>query len=338
LFIEIARFWASIAEYNASLDRYEIRGIMGPDEFHTALPGPAEAEPGLDNNAYTNVMAAWVLATVEYLLDRLSPPRRHELRRRLGITDEELALMDSISRRMRVVIGEDGIISQFEGYENLEELDWQDYRQRYEDIQRLDRILESEGDTANRYKVSKQADVLMLFYLFSAEELAGLFKRLDYPFDPEMIPRNIEYYAQRTTDGSTLSYVVRSWVEARANRAGSWQRFLDALEVDVGDVQRGTTAEGIHLGAMAGTVDILHRCYTGIETRNDVLQFAPALPAEIRRLQISIRYRQQRIAVTVDHGRLRLESLPRRAAPVTVCYRGDERVLRPGEDLEYELR
>ena len=68
-----------------------------------------------------------------------------------------------------------GIISQFEGYDDLKELDWEDYHARYGDISRLDRILEAENDTTNRYKVSKQADVLMLFYLLSAEELAALF-------------------------------------------------------------------------------------------------------------------------------------------------------------------
>lgn len=65
---------------------------------------------------------------------------------------------------MVVPFHDDGIISQFEGYENLRELDWEDYRARYGNIQRLDLILEAENDSANRYKLSKQADVLMLFY------------------------------------------------------------------------------------------------------------------------------------------------------------------------------
>jgi hypothetical protein len=109
----------------------------------------------------------------------------------------------------------DGIISQFEGYDALEEFDWDGYRERYGDIHRLDRILEAEGDTPNRYKVSKQADVLMLFYLFSADELALLFEQLGYPFDHETIPKNVEYYLARTSHGSTLSQVVHSWVLAR---------------------------------------------------------------------------------------------------------------------------
>ncbi len=337
VFLEVARFWGSIAEYDEAEDRYEIRGVVGPDEFHTAYPDREEFAPGLDNNAYTNVMAAWVLARAADLLEHLSPARKREVLRRLGITEAERILWEKISRRLKIVFHDDGIISQFEGYEQLEELDWDAYREKYGDIARLDRILESEGDSPNRYKVSKQADVLMLFYLFSSEELAELFERLGYSLDPEMIPRNVEYYSERTSAGSTLSHVVGSWVEARANRPGSWLRFLDALSVDVGDDQAGTTSEGIHLGAMAGTVDMLHRCYTGFETREDTLHFAPTLPAEVQEFGVTIRYRQQRLLVTINHRTLTLESAPARAAPITVCYKGDLRLLHPGERIEYTL-
>jgi alpha,alpha-trehalase len=58
MILEIARFWSSISTYNTDLDRYEILGVMGPDEYHEAYPG--SDKPGLNNNAYTNVMAVWV--------------------------------------------------------------------------------------------------------------------------------------------------------------------------------------------------------------------------------------------------------------------------------------
>ena len=58
MMLEIARFWASIAHFNPERERYEIHGVMGPDEFHEKYPGAAEG--GLRNNAYTNVMVAWI--------------------------------------------------------------------------------------------------------------------------------------------------------------------------------------------------------------------------------------------------------------------------------------
>src|SRR5690606_30136103 len=49
LMLEIARFWSSIAIFDSGRGRYEIHGVMGPDEFHDAYPGTET--PGLRNNA-----------------------------------------------------------------------------------------------------------------------------------------------------------------------------------------------------------------------------------------------------------------------------------------------
>ena len=84
----------------------------------------------------------------------------------------------------------DGVISQFEGYEDLEELDWDGLRARYGNIQRLDRILRAEGDDPNRYKAAKQADTLMLFYLFPDAELRRLFAQLGYDLPPDVVEQD----------------------------------------------------------------------------------------------------------------------------------------------------
>jgi alpha,alpha-trehalase len=338
LLLEIARFWASAASWNPERERFEIKGVMGPDEFHTAYP---EADPetggGLDNNAYTNVMAAWVLMRALDVLDLLPDERRRALAETIGLQDDEVALWDEVSRKLVIPFQEDGIISQFEGYERLQELDWDEMRARHGDIHRLDRILEAEGASANHYQASKQADVLMLFYLFSADELCLMFERLGYAFERDLIPRNIEYYLARTSHGSTLSWVVHSWVLARANRSRSWEMFNQALDADFADIQGGTTAEGIHLGAMAGTVDILQRCYTGIEARGGMLHLDPSLPDELTRLEMRIRYRRQVLDVDVDHERLRLTSHHFTAMPILIAYRGHVREMSPGSTVVFKL-
>ncbi|HSR72134.1 MAG TPA: glycoside hydrolase family 65 protein, partial [Kiloniellales bacterium] len=72
LILEIARFWASTATYDERRQRYSIRGVMGPDEFHTAYPDKdPSTEGGLDNNAYTNVMVSWTLTRALDVLDLL---------------------------------------------------------------------------------------------------------------------------------------------------------------------------------------------------------------------------------------------------------------------------
>jgi alpha,alpha-trehalase len=312
MMLEIARFWASAATYDAGLDRYEIRGVLGPDEYHDRYPGADR--PGLDNNAYTNVMAVWVLWRAADVLALLPADARAQLRERLELTDEELAAWDRISRRMKLAFHDAGILSQFEGYDALEELDWDAYRKRYGHLYRLDFILEAEGKTTNRYKLAKQPDVLMLFYLLSSEELKALFERLGYRWTYETIPRNVDYYLKRSAHDSTLSRVADAWVLARADRPGSWDVFMEALVTDVADIQGGTTAEGIHLGAMAGTVDVLQRCYTGLELRGEVLWLNPRLPKPMRRLRLFVRYRGHSLTLDISQDRLRV-SAERCAAP-----------------------
>src|SRR4051812_18163245 len=173
MMLEIARFWASIARFDPERERYEIHGVMGPDEFHEKYPDAQRG--GLRNNAYTNVMVAWLCRIAQDVLKLLPASRVDALRGHLGLHDEELRTWDDMSRRMFVPFHDDGIISQFEGYDELQELDWEAYRKKYGNIQRLDRILHAEGDDPNRYKLAKQADTVMLFFLFSDDELEDLF-------------------------------------------------------------------------------------------------------------------------------------------------------------------
>lgn len=335
LILEIARFWASIAEYNEERGRYEIRGVVGPDEFHTRYPG--SPEPGLRNNTYTNVMAVWVLDCARRVLDRVGKRRSRELREKLGLEDRELEMWDEVSRRMYVPFLSDRIPSQFEGYENLEELDWKSLQQKHGDIQRLDRILEAEDDSPDRYKASKQADVLMLFFLFSSEELADLFQQMGYEWDPESIPDCVDYYIHRTSHGSTLSRVVHAWVLSRSDRAGSWDLFSEALKSDVGDIQGGTTSEGIHLGAMAGTVDLIQRCYTGIVLRDDVLWLNPRLPRELRHLRLHLRHRGDWFCVDINQEKLCVSLDEGAENARTVGYQGMVHTIEPGKPEIFPL-
>jgi trehalose/maltose hydrolase-like predicted phosphorylase len=80
----------------------------------------------------------------------------------------------------------------------------------------------------------------------------------------------VRCYTARTSHGSTLGGVVHAWVLARLDRGRTWEFFRRALESDIADIQGGSTPEGIHLGAMAGTVDLLRRCYSGLEVRGGV--------------------------------------------------------------------
>jgi alpha,alpha-trehalase len=332
LIIEIARFWTSVATYDPVDDRFDIVGVVGPDEFH--VDDPNWEGTGLRNNAYTNVMAAWLLGHATRLLDQLPALQRENLVDRLQVRQEELDCWDELSRKLRIRF-HDGVISQFEGYELLAEFDWDGYRTRYGDIHRLDRLLEAEGDDVNRYQVSKQADVLMLFYLLSYEELVVLFDRLGYRLDQHLIRRTIDYYLARTSHGSTLSRVVHAWVLARADRRGSLDLFRTALETDISDVQGGTTREGIHLGAMAATVDLAARGYSGMEVRDGLLRFKPSLPDGVDHVEFRIYYHDRWITVSLRDDSLRLRSELTGRGPVTVAYHDRTALLESGGSVSF---
>jgi trehalose/maltose hydrolase-like predicted phosphorylase len=244
-----------------------------------------------------------------------------------------------MSRRMFVPFQGDGIISQFEGYADLEELDWDAYRAKYGNIQRLDRILRAEGDDPNRYKIAKQADTVMLFYLFSDAELRQIFGRLGYDYGSDTAVRNVEYYDQRTSHGSTLSVVTHAGVLAAIDPESSWERFLVALRSDVGDIQGGTTKEGIHLGVMAATLDVVQRYYAGGYIRDDVLYFDPRLPSGLGSLSFPMQFREAPILVTLSADRLAIEVQPEGPNHIIRAgIRDDIRELCPGERAVFEFR
>jgi trehalose/maltose hydrolase-like predicted phosphorylase len=239
---------------------------------------------------------------------------------------------------MFVPFHDDGIISQFEGYEELQELDWDAYRERYGNIQRLDRILHAEGDDPNRYKLSKQADAVMLFYLFAPAGIRELFERLGYEYRADTAARNIAYYDQRTSHGSTLSFVTFTGVLAPLDPESSWERFLVALRSDFEDIQGGTTREGIHMGVMSGTVDLMQRAYPGTEIRDGVLHFQPRLPARVEEVVFRMQYQRTPMHVALNHERLTL-AIHREGAggPIRVGVGDEIRELCPGDTETFEL-
>ncbi len=334
MILEIARFWASLAAWNESTGRYEIHGVMGPDEYHDMYP---DAETGgLRNNAYTNVMVVWVLERAREALELLDDGDGADIAEAVGLTTEEEQRWREITRKMTVPFHGDGIISQFEGYDALEEFDWTGYQEKYGNIERLDRILEAEEDSPNRYKVSKQADVLMLFYLLREDELQTIFRQLGYELSHDTIRKTVDYYTARTSHGSTLSRVVHAAVSARSDPGASWRYFREALQSDVADIQGGTTPEGLHMGALGGLDELLLTRYAGIDTLGETLRLDPCLPDELAGLRLAILYRGRRLALDLTRERLCISLDRDSATPLEVVIQGTNHSV-PSGDTEVPL-
>jgi len=298
LLIEISRFWVSKCTFNSETKRYSIDKVMGPDEFHEKYKGAQEG--GLSDNTYTNIMVSWLLEKTLGLLDQFDKKEKKHLFKSLNLIDKELEQWKDIEQKMNIIINDEGILAQFDGYFDLQELDWDAYREKYKNIYRMDRILKAEGKSPDDYKVSKQADTLQIFYNLDKETVSRLLSdtgcrtpRLRSGQVPDdYLDKNMKYYLKRTSHGSTLSRIVHSRL---ANMVGdrelSWKLYLDALTSDYQDIQGGTTGEGIHAGVMAGTILVALQSYAGLDLQGDEPTLNPKLPEHWRRMEFGFTFK-----------------------------------------------
>lgn len=335
LMLDVARAFASMAEYDQTTDRYSIHHVMGPDEFHDGYPDSPGS--GVTDNAYNNILASWVMTKALEMYNWLDDVDVAVLRAHLQLTDDELHRIDEVSRKLRLVFHTDGVLSQFDGYEDLKELDWDAYREKYGNIGRLDLILTSEGDSPNNYKLAKQADVAMIFYLFSPEELKRTLARMGYSLDEHTIRRTIEYYRERTSDGSTLSQIVYAWAINGFDPNAAWPLYQQALEADIDNDAGSSTSGGIHNGVMAGTVDYVQRCLAGMHVDVDTLCFDPALPDAVSHVSFRVYFRANPVQITAANDCVDISIEEDAKTPVTISVRGNTRKLFPGDRVEFAL-
>ncbi len=335
LLIEIARFWASIAERQPGSDRWSICGVIGPDEYHDAYPGAAE--PGLDDNAYTNVMAAWTLRRALAVLDALPRQRHDELQRSLGVGGDEPALWAQVADRLALAFHDGGVLSQFRGFERLKPMDGRAFAERYPDG-RVDWMLDARGDSVNAYQVTKQADVLTLFHLFPPPALGELVESLGYAFGPAEMRRTVDAYLDRMTHESSLSRVICAGALATLDRAQSWAFFTQAMQTDLDPGHSTSTEDGLHMGALAGTIDVLQRHYLGLDFDEAGIRLAPHPPPALGPVRFGFHYHGGAYELAFADGRLRLSASDENRHGTRVALPDGEARLEPSGTVETTVR
>lgn len=301
----ISQFGASLVKFDKKDCRYHTEGLMGPDEFHEKLPGAKKG--GLSDNAYTNVMIVWIMLKTHKALEMLPKGQALRILKKLKITKKDLNRWEEITRKMNIVISKNGIISQFDGFFKLKELNWDYYRKKYKNIKRMDRILKAEGKSPDGYKAVKQADVLMIFYLIPFFETEEIFRRLGYKMNREILRKNYDYYIQRTSHGSTLSEVVHCYL---ANFLGKkeegWAWFQRVLESDVYDTQGGTTPEGIHAGVMGGSIDMVTRGFCGVRPLEEKIRISPRPSHKLNQISYNFHYQGCQVFITLKSNQVHI--------------------------------
>ena len=325
MFFEICRFWESKSQFDDKTGRYSINNVMGPDEFHEKYPEANEG--GLKDNTYTNIMVVWMFTKAQQFLNEIGEERKNKIFDKINLSDEETTKWKDISSKMNIVI-EDDILSQYDGYFQLKELDWEHYRKKYGDIHRLDRLLKAQGKSADDYKAAKQADTLQLFYNLDKTDVDEILNKLKYRISGDYVSENLRYYLKRTSHGSTLSRVVHAQLANMINdKKLSWELFHDALISDYSDIQGGTTGEGIHAGVMAGTIMIALQSYAGLNLKGDIIKFEPNLPALWRKVNFGFNFKHVRYLCAIMKNSLIIRQNNNLKRKVEICVNKQKYVL-----------
>lgn len=274
-----ASFWASAATLEAD-GQYHFRNVVGPDEYHDRV----------DDNAYTNQLAAWHLrtaGTVASWLAETHPRRWAELAGALGLDDAELARWKEVAGAIFNPVGPGGLLEQFAGYFDLTDLDIAELRDpaRTRSMQQLYGI-EGIAET----QVLKQPDVLMLAYL------------LPELFPGDALARNYAYYDPRTDHehGSSLGPAISAVMACRAGEPEvGYQHFLRAARADLIDV-RHNAGDGIHGASAGGLWQAVVFGFAGLEVTADSWRTRPMLPSSWQRVAFNFSHRGVRQQVVVE--------------------------------------
>ncbi|AFY32652.1 beta-phosphoglucomutase [Calothrix sp. PCC 7507] len=276
MILDTAIFWGSRVEFNPQFERYEIRGVIGADEYHEFV----------HNNTFTNRLVQWHLEKALLVYDWLShnfPEQATQLEQKLHLTSKQrMRWQDIISNIWISSERTTGLIEQFEGFFQLQDINLQDYEPRTRSIQAILGI-----ESTNKHQVLKQPDVLMLLYLMR--------QSADFPYNQKLLQTNWDYYAPRTdiTYGSSLGPAIHAILAADLGKlTEAYERFMQAAMVDIQDL-RGNTSDGIHAASAGGVWQAIVFGFGGIQFTEKGPVANPHLPPGWTRLKFQLQWRGQ---------------------------------------------
>ncbi|HEY8339472.1 MAG TPA: glycosyl hydrolase family 65 protein [Egibacteraceae bacterium] len=296
LLVETARLWRSLGHHDAT-GRFRIDGVTGPDEY-TAL---------VDNNVFTNLMAARNLRTAADAVER-HPERAAEL----GVDDAEVASWRAAA---------DAMLIPYDSH--LRVTPQSEYFTRY-------RHWDFAATPPNRYplllhypyyllyasQVVKQADLVFALYLCGD------------CFDEEQKRRDFDYYESITVRDSSLSASIQAIVAAEVGHLDlAYDYFRETALIDLHDLA-GNTDDGVHLAALAGAILVAVAGFGGLRHHGETLAFAPRLPRQLSRLRFGLVYRGRCLRVDIGRDVVRYEVVS--GGPVDLLHHGEPITVAPG--------
>jgi kojibiose phosphorylase len=284
IIFETARFWASRVQLNKRRNRYEIRHVIGPDEFREDV----------NNNAFTNMMARWNLLRAVELHKAFRKKHPHilkKLSKKIKLKESECKQWRQIGRRMFIPKSKKkNLIEECEGYFKKKDIKITSYDKN--GIPILSKTI-SERKMAETQFV-KQADVVMLLYLLSNT------------FTEQQKKRNYFYYIKRTLHKSSLSPSINAIIAAEVgDLERAFRLFLTALFTDLKNIYNNTD-DGIHAASLGGVWQVLVKGFGGMRIKRNILTFNPSLPKQISLIRFSIKWRDCDFDVAVYRKKIKL--------------------------------
>lgn len=283
---EAAEFWKSCAVWSEEKERFEIRDVIGPDEYTEHI----------DNNTYTNYMASYcvgkALKYAEYLKENAK-----DIYSRF---EQELQLSARVEQwehfQKHVYLpkpGEDGIIPQDDTFlskpciENIKKYKESPIKQSV--------LLDYSREEVVNMQVLKQADVVMLLNLFP------------HLFSEDIVKKNVLFYEERTIHDSSLSYCAHAQACAAINaKELSWQFFEKCLMIDVDDNPHDTT-DGVHSASLGGIWNCLILGFAGVNYENGKLYVTPRLPEHWNQMQFNMVIRGEVLKFVITQTEVSVE-------------------------------
>ncbi len=283
--VETARYWLDRIDWRQGDDYPSLLGVMGPDEY-TALTS---------NNAYTNWMVKFAL-NVAAKYGKFG-----------GATDEEIAQFKEVAAKLPIVRSKKNpdLIMQCEEFDSFAEPQfdkiWKDRKKHFAIFASQERLYRS--------KCLKQADVLMLLYLFINE------------FTDAEIKAAWDYYLQYTTHDSSLS---RGAHAVLANKIGldkeAWEMFQGCKGQDL-NVENGGAAEGIHIAGCGMNWQMVVFGVAGIlnALQSEVFTMNPHMPKQWKKVSFPFIWKGQALKITLEAGKVAIKNNSNANLDVVIC-------------------
>lgn len=286
LIFDCAKFWLSRLEPGED-GMLHINDVVGPDEY----------KEHVNDNAFTNYMARWTMQkAVEYAeeLKEKNPALYAAQDEKLSLSSLISSWKEALPRIFLTRPNENGVLPQDSTYLNLSEIDLTKYKQQahvggiYKDYNQ---------DQIVGIQVSKQADVMVLFYLLE-EQFSAAVKRASW-----------DYYEPRTLHDSSLSLSTHSVLACDiGDEELGYEMFEKACMIDLSNSDLHSSDAGIHAASYGGLWQCVVYGFGGLRMIGGKLRVSPRLPKAWNRLRYTLLWRGQRLAVDIKEKELTIQN------------------------------